>query len=103
MNLKLNEVHRIGIFRALQLGDLLCSVPAVRALRVAFPHAKITLIGLPWAESFARRFDKYFDDFIHFPGYPGLPEQEFSEKNYTRFFRTIRNIEFDLLIQMQGN
>jgi ADP-heptose:LPS heptosyltransferase len=103
MKLDLSKIKRIGIFRALQLGDMLCSIPAIRSLRVACPEAEIVLIGLPWAQSFVRRFDKYFDDFIHFPGYPGLPEQEFSEKAYVTFFRTIRNFEFDLLIQMQGN
>jgi ADP-heptose:LPS heptosyltransferase len=103
MILDFNHIKRIGIFRALQLGDMLCSIPAIRSLRVAHPGAEIILIGLPWAQSFARRFDKYFDDFIAFPGYPGLPEQEFHEASYMSFFRTIRNFEFDLLVQMQGN
>ncbi|HEX8061006.1 MAG TPA: glycosyltransferase family 9 protein [Cyclobacteriaceae bacterium] len=98
-----NSTQRIGIFRALQLGDMLCSIPALRSLRAAFPNAEVTLIGLPWAQSFARRFGKYFDDFISFPGYPGLPEQEFSQEAYAGFFRDIRNSDFDLLIQMQGN
>lgn len=103
MKLDPKDIKRIGIFRALQLGDMLCSIPAIRSLRAAYPNAEITLIGLPWAQSFARRFDQYFDDFISFPGYPGLPEQSFSQNAYTEFFRVVRNFEFDLLLQMQGN
>jgi len=103
MNINHNSIKRIGVFRALQLGDLMCSIPAIRALRVACPQAEIILIGLPWAQSFVKRFSKYFDGFIHFPGYPGLPEQEFVEEDYKRFHEDIRSREFDLLIQMQGN
>lgn len=103
MNLDLKDIKRIGIFRALQLGDMLCSIPAIRALRMACPHAKITLIGLPWAASFVRRFNKYFDSFICFPGYTGLPEQPFSEAAYADFLYSVRQERFDLLIQMQGN
>lgn len=95
--------QKIAIFRALQLGDLLCSIPAIRALRQAYPQAEITLIGLPWAESFVARFPRYFNHFIHFPGYPGLPEQEYDERALYYFLEETREAQFDLLLQMQGN
>lgn len=105
MNLAVNpnQVKKIAIFRALQLGDLLCAIPAVRALRNAYPHAHITLIGLPWATSLVQRFPAYFDDFIHFPGYPGLPEQPYDEAAFLEFKDRMKAASFDLLLQMQGN
>jgi ADP-heptose:LPS heptosyltransferase len=96
-------IHKIAVFRALQLGDMLCVIPAMRALRAAFPHAHITLLGLPWAASFVKRFHLYFDEFIHFPGYPGLPEQDFDPKAVHRFILAMQQQQFDLVLQMQGN
>lgn len=103
MKLPVQEIKKIGIFRALQLGDLLCTIPAIRALRNAYPHAKIILLGLPWAKSFTGRFDRYFDGFIHFPGFPGLPEQDFDAKVFPAFIEQMQAEQFDLLLQMQGN
>lgn len=95
--------HNIVILRALQLGDLLCAVPSFRALRKAFPAARITLVGLPWAESFVQRFQAYLDDFVAFPGWPGLPEREPQIEQIPGFLAEMQARRFDLALQMQGS
>lgn len=103
MNLPLTDVKKIAVFRALQLGDMLCAVPALRALRTAYPQAEIVLLGLPWANGFVKRFSRYLNRFIHFPGYEGLPEQPYDAASYHDFQQLMLLEKFDLLLQMQGN
>jgi ADP-heptose:LPS heptosyltransferase len=103
MRLPENEIKKIAIFRALQIGDMLCSIPAIRSLRHAYPEAEITLLGLPWASSLVDRFPNYFNSFKHFPGYPGLPEQKFNPELFLWFLSEIQHQRYDLALQMQGN
>ncbi|SFB85402.1 ADP-heptose:LPS heptosyltransferase [Parapedobacter composti] len=101
--MKIQDIRKIAVFRALQLGDLLCAIPAVRALRHQFPQASITLIGLPGAKELTNRFPMYFDGLELFPGYPGLPEQSFAVQDIARFIADMQAKQFDLMLQMQGN
>jgi len=103
MSLRLPGLQKIAVFRALQLGDMLCAVPALRALRAAYPAAEIVLLGLPWASSFVQRFSSCLDRFIHFPGYEGLPEQPYDPASFHDFTVLMQQEKFDLLLQMQGN
>lgn len=95
---------RVVIVRALPgLGDLLCIVPALRALRVALPGAEVCLLGLPWARGFAQRFGRYLDGFLEFPGYPGIPERSFEVRRLPAFLAKALGRRFDLAIQMHGS
>jgi ADP-heptose:LPS heptosyltransferase len=93
----------IALFRAHKKGGMLFIITALRALPNAYTTAENYLFGLPWAQAFTNRFDKYFDGFIHFPGYPGLPEQGFNPRAFAEFLPGIQKIKFDLVLQMQGN
>jgi ADP-heptose:LPS heptosyltransferase len=103
MHLTGTEVEKIAIFRALQLGDMLCVIPAVRALKEAFPQASLTLIGLPWSKFMVNRFPHYFNEHIVFPGHPGLPEQDPDVLVLPEFFTVVQQQNFSLLVQMHGS
>ena len=47
-------VARIAVLRAGGVGDLVLSLPALEALRAAYPDAEITLLGRPWHAEFLR-------------------------------------------------
>ncbi len=99
----IGKPRRIAVFRALQLGDLLLAIPALRAIRTEFPEAEITLIGLPWAASFAHRFRCYIDRFVEFVGYPGIDEVDVAPERTQQFLAEQRAYHYDLVIQMHGN
>ncbi len=93
---------KIAVFRALQLGDILCSIPAIRVAKKNFPHAQIYVLGLKHMKSLVLRYP-FVDAFVHFPGYPGLPEQVVTVDEVELFVQHMCEMQFDLLIQMHGN
>lgn len=94
---------KIALLRALQLGDLLCWIPALRAIRGAYPQARIALVGLPWARELAMRFSRYLDGFVEFPGFPGMPERSPDVAAIPGFFNQVSRERFDLVLQMHGS
>ena len=102
--------RRVAVLRALAgLGDLLCAVPALRALRQALPQAHIALIGLAAARDLVARYPGYVDELVELPGWPGLtaraggagrPEQV---EQIPAFLAEMRRRDFDLAIQMHGS
>src|SRR3954467_14457748 len=99
----IQDINKIVVFRALQIGDMLCSIPAIRALKNAYPEAEITLVGLPWAKMLIERFPHYFHSLIAFPGYPGFPEQPVNRNAFPDFLQQVQQQNFDLALQMQGS
>jgi len=94
-------IERIAVLRPVMLGELLCTVPALRALRHGFAQAQITLVGLPWARPLAQRLG-CVDRFVEFPGFPGLDECEFDARALPDFLAQMQARRFDLALQMHG-
>lgn len=99
----LSEARSIVVFRALMLGDWLCATPALRALRVAAPRARIALCGLPWTAALAERLPMV-DAFLPFPGHPALPEKApAGAGSLAEFLARAHGERFDLALQMHGS
>ncbi len=98
------QPQRIAIVRALRgLGDLLCVVPALRALRATLPQAHIALVGLPSVEYFVTRYRHYLDELVEFPGFPGIPERVPDLDQFPIFLAEVHRRHFDLALQMHGS
>ena len=84
------------------LGDLLCSVPAVRALRARLPDAHISLITFAEMAPVVARQSSYVDELLAFPGWPGIPERPVDGDAIPDFLASCAERSFDLAIQMYG-
>jgi ADP-heptose:LPS heptosyltransferase len=94
---------RIAAVRALPgLGDLLCAVPALRALRAAHPGAHVALIGLESVWPLVERLGAYVDELLPFPGWPGIPEVPYDAARTEAFLAEHRG-RFDLALQLHGS
>jgi ADP-heptose:LPS heptosyltransferase len=96
--------RRIAVVRMLPgLGDLLCAVPALRAIRLAEPSAHVTFIGLPSGAWLRDRFPGYVDEWLPCSSCPGLPESTPDPVAHERFLVAARAARFDLAVQLHGD
>jgi ADP-heptose:LPS heptosyltransferase len=94
--------RKIAVLKAARIGDFLCSLPTLRALRHALPEAEISLITLPMLRELAERLPTV-DRFLPFPGFPGIAEQLFEARRTLEFLARMQAEPFDLAIQLQGS
>ncbi|NJK78635.1 MAG: glycosyltransferase family 9 protein [Chloroflexaceae bacterium] len=101
--LQLHSIQRVVLVRALPgLGDMLCAVPTLRAVRAALPNATVSLVGMPGAQVLLERFPHYLDELLEFPGFPGL-EFDPRPEQFVSFLEAACTPRFDLAIQMHGS
>jgi ADP-heptose:LPS heptosyltransferase len=97
-------VRHVAFLRArVGLGDLLCSVPALRALRHARPDIRITVITWAEAAPVLARFAPYIDELLPFSGYPGIPDRPSDGRRLHGLLSTAAARRFDLVLQAYGD
>lgn len=84
------------------LGDLLCTVPALRALRARLPVAHVALITFAEMHDVVNRMRPYVDELMAFPGHPDIPERPVRWSEVPGFYADARARGFDLALQMYG-
>jgi ADP-heptose:LPS heptosyltransferase len=98
-------VERIAILRANALGDFVFSVPALEALRAAYPAAEIVFLGRPWHDAFLQGRPGPVDRVVVVPPTRGVSGDEQAgedQRELDRFFERMRAERFDLALQMHG-
>jgi ADP-heptose:LPS heptosyltransferase len=97
-------VRRVALVRLrVGLGDLLCSAPALRRLRVARPDLQVTLITWPEMAPLVDRFAADVDELLPFPGAEGIPERAPDPGGWGSFVAVAADRRFDLALQVYGD
>lgn len=98
------NVRKIAVLRANGIGDFVFALPALEALRRAYPRAEIVLLGLGWHAAFLQGRPGPVDRVVVIPPLEGLaPAGEVEDpQQAARFFDAMRLERFDLALQMHG-
>jgi len=88
------DVRRIAVLRANAVGDFVLTLPALAALRAAYPGASICLLGQPWHHEFLRNRPDIVDEVVVAP--------LFDQSRQSDFFAAMRARRFDLALQLHG-
>ena len=91
-------VAKIAVLRANGIGDYVFALPALAALRQAYPEARITLLGRRWHEQFVAQRPGPLDEVRCLPVAPEEPQTA----EATRFWGAERDRRYDLAVQLHG-
>ncbi|HET7303804.1 MAG TPA: glycosyltransferase family 9 protein [Segeticoccus sp.] len=98
-------VRRIVVLRANGIGDFVVAVPALAALRCAYPGAEITVLGDGWLPAFLHERPGPWDRVLVAPRVPGLRHRTKDEPegdDVELFVAAERGRSPDLAVQLHG-
>lgn len=96
------DIHRIAVLRAGGMGDFLFALPALHALREAYPECEITVLGTPMHEALMRGRPGPPDRVIPVPPSDGVRPGLVDAGERDAFFARMRDCGFDLAVQLHG-
>jgi ADP-heptose:LPS heptosyltransferase len=98
------DVRKLAVLRANAIGDYLVSLPALEALRAAYPEAELVLLGAGWHAGFLAGRPGPVDRCVPVPPTAGVRDDRPPAPAATvdRFFDRMRAERFDLAVQLQG-
>ncbi|MDE8586341.1 MULTISPECIES: glycosyltransferase family 9 protein [Micrococcaceae] len=99
---KFDDVSRIVVLRGGGLGDLLFAVPAMAALKAAYPASRITLLGTPIHKALLGAVESPVDEVVVLPFAEGVRPGEEDAGELDRFFADMRARHFDVAVQLHG-
>ncbi|GIH69943.1 glycosyltransferase family 9 protein [Sphaerimonospora thailandensis] len=102
MSALVDGVRRIAVLRANALGDLLLALPALEALRRAYPVARITLLARSWHADLLTGRPGPVDEVIALPPISGVSEAADGHRAPDDLFDELRGHRFDLAVQIHG-
>jgi ADP-heptose:LPS heptosyltransferase len=87
------DIRKIAVLRANALGDYVFALPALDALRAAYPAAEIVLLGAAWHARFLTGRPGPVDRVVELPALDAVDDG---------FLAAMRAERFDLAIQLHG-
>jgi ADP-heptose:LPS heptosyltransferase len=99
---KFGAVKRIAVLRGGGLGDLIFAIPAIAALKAAYPEASITLLGTPAHKALIAATKSPVDEVQVLPFSEGVRPGTEDGDELDRFFEEMRSRRFDLAVQVHG-
>jgi len=97
-------VHKLAVLRANAIGDYMVSLPAIQALRAAYPAAELVLLGADWHTGFLAGRPGPVDRCLPVPPTVGVRDDQppAPPAEVDRFFARMRAERFDLAVQLHG-
>ena len=103
MAVLIDGVRKIAVLRANALGDFLVTLPALEALRAAYPAAEIVLLGADWHGRLMDGRPGPVDRVVPVPPTPGVRLDGVEDPAAVEaFVAAMRAERFDLAVQMHG-